>query len=224
MLVLKRQPLKDNLILAKFKKRLFNKQSLFLSLINAAMSNIPPYLFTSARLGFRRWQPADLQPMAALNTDPEVMRYFPALQSEAETAAFISRMDSLMDEKGYCYYAVDNLDNGAFIGFTGFATKSFPANFTPCIDIGWRLARAAWGRGFATEAAKACLHYGWDVLGLTTIYAIAPEVNTPSIRIMEKIGMQHTVRFLHPQLAGNDYLQPCVAYLAHNPLFDNTGA
>src|SRR3546814_9999473 len=119
------------------------------------------YLFTSERLGFRRWQEADVEPMRAINADPAVMEYFPSLQDQAETLAFIKRMQLQFDEKGFCYYAVDSLVDGAFIGFIGLSEKTFIADFTPCVDIGWRLAKNAWNQGFATEGAQKCLEHAF---------------------------------------------------------------
>lgn len=174
------------------------------------------YLFQSQRLGFRNWLPGDLEPMSAMNIDPGVMEFFPAMQSLDETQQFISRMQQQFKAKGFCYFAVDNLNDGEFIGFIGLSEKTFESDFTPCIDIGWRLAKEYWNQGLATEGAKRCLEYGFSTLGLEKIYALAPRVNTKSEQVMKKIGMQKVKDFRHPQLAGNERLQPCVLYIAKN--------
>ncbi len=97
------------------------------------------YLFTSERLGFRAWQAADIDAMQEINSDARVMEFFPALQTKEQTAAFIDRMNLQLAEKGFCYFAVEVLATKAFIGFTGLSEQHYPADFTPCVDIGWRL-------------------------------------------------------------------------------------
>lgn len=170
------------------------------------------YLFTSERLGFRNWTDEDLAPMAAINADPEVMRYFPSLQDREQTKAFIKRMQELYADKGFCYFAVELLNSGEFIGFTGFAIPQFEAHFTPCIDMGWRLATAHHGNGYATEAATACLQYGFTKLGLTEVVAICPAVNNASENVMKKAGMRFREHFNHTLLKDNDYLEKCCLY------------
>lgn len=168
------------------------------------------YLFTSSRLGFRNWQSSDIDAMAEINADPEVMEFFPGLKSKAETVQFIERMQAQFAEKGFCYFAVDRLDQQTFIGFIGISEQSFVSDFTPCIDIGWRLKRSEWGNGFATEGAKRCLEYG---LGrFDRIYAIAPCVNIKSEQVMQKIGMSKVKHFMHPLLEGDERLRECVLY------------
>jgi RimJ/RimL family protein N-acetyltransferase len=176
------------------------------------MFHSPEYLFTSERLGFRNWKPEDIDAMAAINADPEVMEFFLALRSHEETATFIAKMQTQFVEKGFCYFAVDTLENKEFIGFTGLSIPDFEADFTPCVDIGWRLKRSVWGKGFATEGAGRCLDYGFTQLGLTHVYAIAPCVNVRSEHVMKKTGMQKVKQFLHPLLEGDERLQECVLY------------
>lgn len=170
------------------------------------------YLFTSAKLGFRDWQEADVPLMATINADPEVMEFFPGLVTSEETAASIGRMKNMLAEKGFCYFAVDELERGEFIGFIGLVWQTFESEFTPCVDIGWRLAKKYWGKGYATEGAKRCLEYAFKDLGLTNIKATAPKANLKSIRIMEKIGMKKQLEFIHPRLLGNKKLENCVCY------------
>lgn len=170
------------------------------------------YLFTSARLGFRNWLPTDIDTMAAMNADKEVMQFFPKVQTLEETQAFITRMQMQYVEKGFCYFAVDSLADSQFIGFIGLSEKNFEADFTPCIDIGWRLSRNQWYKGYATEGAKACLDYAFNHLDLTDVFSIAPQINTPSVKVMEQLGMKKVQHFKHPQLTGNTELQDCVVY------------
>ena len=173
------------------------------------MSN---YLFKSIRLGFRDWKEADIEKMATLNSDSEVMRFFPSTQSFEVTKKFISRMKKQYTEKGYCYFAVDRLEDVEFIGFIGLSEPIYEADFTPCVDIGWRLARKFWGMGYATEGAKRCLSYGFDQLNLEKLVSTAPVLNKPSIQVMKKIGMTKVKYFEHPLLTDNHRLKDCVLY------------
>ncbi len=172
-----------------------------------------PYILKSARLGFRNWGAGDLQPMAEINADEEVMGFFPAKPSKEDTAAFIEHMQQQFEEKNFCYFAVDVLESGSFIGFIGLSVQTFPADFTPCTDIGWRLKRSEWGKGYATEGAKACLEYGFNQLGLERIYAMAPKVNVRSERVMKKVGMEKLRNFEHPKLPDHKELKSCLLYV-----------
>lgn len=175
------------------------------------------YLFESERLGFRAWSAEDLPRMAAINADPEVMRFFPATVTEQQTQDFITRMQVMFQEKGYCYYAVDEKAGGNLIGFIGLFWQTYEAPFTPATDIGWRLAKKFWGKGYATEGAARCLRHAFDELRLDRVVATAPSVNQPSVHVMEKIGLQKLGEFIHPRLAGNPRLEHCVYYgLSHN--------
>lgn len=174
------------------------------------------YLFSSARLGFRNWEETDIEKMSAINNDPEVMRYFPGIPSEAQTRTFIANMQTLFNRKGFCYFAVDHLEDGTFIGFIGLNEKDFESDFTPCMDIGWRLKRAYWNKGLATEGAASCLAYGFQELGFDSIKAIAPKINMPSISIMKKIGMEKLRDFVHPLLKDDERLRDCVLYEIKN--------
>lgn len=173
-----------------------------------------PYIFTSARLGFRNWRPADVSAMAAINADPEVMRYFPATQNQEQTAAFIQRMQQLYAAKGFCYFAVETLADEDFIGFIGLAWQEYAAPFTPCVDVGWRLKPEAWGYGYATEGGKRCLDFAFNDLGLEQVIATAPLANVKSIKVMQQIGMQPLLQFKHPALTAHPALELCAAYSA----------
>ena len=170
------------------------------------------YLFTSSRLGFRNWKASDLGPFAAMNADTEVMKYFPGLLTKEESEANVERFKQQLQDIGYTYYAVDELESGEFIGFIGLSWKDFESSFTPSTDIGWRLKPAAWGKGYATEGAKRCLEYAFQVLNLEKVIAICPAVNTPSEHVMQKIGMRLKGRFDHPFLTQNKRLQECLCY------------
>lgn len=174
------------------------------------------YLFKSDRLGFRNWLDSDLEKLAAINADKEVMEFFPSTRSLAETRIFIERMQRQYTEKGYCYFAVDTLEDVNLIGFIGLSEQDFVADFTPCIDIGWRLAKAAWNKGYASEGATRCLEYGFETLHLDKIYAIAPDANIKSQQVMKKIGMSKVKTFDHPQLLDIERLKKCALYQIGN--------
>lgn len=174
------------------------------------------YLFQSERLGFRNWTFDDIQVMSLINADANVMRYFPSTQDEAQTRGFIERMQLMFNERGYCYFATERLDHQNLIGFIGIAYQEYEADFTPCVDIGWRLTSTEWGNGFATEGAKRCLEYGFQELNLESIMSVAPSMNQNSINVMKKIGMQFKYTFKHPKLAEFPNLEECVLYEKRN--------
>jgi RimJ/RimL family protein N-acetyltransferase len=177
------------------------------------------YLFKSARLGFRNWEDADIVVMAAISGDEEVMEFFPGTQTPAYTADFIRRMQLEFAANGYCYFAVDRLDTATFIGFIGIHEQTFESDFTPCVDIGWRLKKEVWNSGFASEGAIRCLEYAFRELGIKKIYSITPKVNVKSERIMQKIGMTKVKDFIFPLLKDDERLKECVLYK-----IDNAGA
>lgn len=180
------------------------------------------YLFTSARLGFRNWTDDDIGLMSAINNDPEVMKHFPATQSQEETKRFIYRMQDQLALKGFCYYAVDELGTDKLIGFAGLSEKDFESEFTPCIDIGWRFQAQAWNKGFATEAAQRCLQHGFQQLEMERIVSMAPQVNVKSIAVMKKAGMKFERTFEHPLLLNDGRLRDCVLYAYEKKDFNKT--
>lgn len=170
------------------------------------------YLFQSGRLGFRNWQDADLAPFAAITADPEVMEFFPSTLSFEETAGMIVRIKEHFDRYGYGLYAVDTLHDQQFIGYIGFSHPGFEAHFTPCVEIGWRLRKAAWGQGYATEGARRCLQHAHDTLHLPLIYAFTATQNKRSENVMIKLGMEKTEGFEHPRIAEGHPLKTHVLY------------
>jgi RimJ/RimL family protein N-acetyltransferase len=171
------------------------------------------YLFTSSRLGFRNWTKEDENVMAAINSNKSAMQYFPELQSLQQTQDFVARQQLQFLEKGYCYFAIETLETQQFIGFIGISFQNFEASFTPCVDIGWRLHPNFWHQGLATEGAEACVKYAFEILKIEKIFSIAPKLNTPSINVMKKIGMQFLQEFKHPKLSEYPELENCVVYL-----------
>ncbi|AYC31512.1 N-acetyltransferase [Pseudomonas cavernae] len=168
----------------------------------------------SPRLRLRAWRDADLPAFAALNADPAVMRHFPACLSRDESDALAARIRAHFAAHGFGAWALERRDSGAFIGFTGLAQVGFAAPFSPAVEIGWRLARAHWGQGFAREAARAALACAFERLGLDEVVAFTTPSNLPSQRVMQAIGMRHDPAddFEHPQLPPGHPLRRHVLY------------
>ncbi|MGI8880420.1 MAG: GNAT family N-acetyltransferase [Jatrophihabitans sp.] len=141
------------------------------------------------RLVMRRWTDADRAPFAEMNADPEVMRYFKAPLDRTASDLFIDRIESAFDRLGYGLWAVEVTDTRELIGFTGLALQTFDAPFTPAVEVGWRLRRPAWGNGYATEAARAALRFGFEQAEVEQIVSITTRTNEPSQRVMRRLGM-----------------------------------
>jgi ribosomal-protein-alanine N-acetyltransferase len=171
------------------------------------------------RLLLRRWRSDDLVPFAALNADPEVMEHFPAPLTRAESDALVARIEQGFDEHGYGLWAVEVTATGELIGFTGLVLQTFPAPFTPAVEVGWRLARSAWGHGYATEAATAALAVGFDGYGLDEIVSMTAASNLRSQAVMRRLGMTRDPAddFLHPKVPPGHRLQPHVLYRLRRP-------
>jgi RimJ/RimL family protein N-acetyltransferase len=172
---------------------------------------IEPVIFTE-RLGLRKWIDADFIPFAEINKDSEVMEYFPRLLTDNETSEMIKRINSHFDKYGFGLFAVEKLATKEFIGFTGFMVPTFDSFFTPCIEIGWRIKKTDWGKGYATEAAKACLHYGFKTLQFAKVYSFTSVINLRSEKVMQKIGMVKAGEFDHPNIPRDNPLCRHVLY------------
>src|SRR5579871_3217936 len=118
------------------------------------------------RLILRDWRPEDREPFAAMNADPRVMQYFPACLTREESDTLADHIQAQMDHRGFGLYAAELRSGGAFIGFIGLSVPTFTAHFTPCVEIGWRIAADYWNRGLATEGARAVLEFAFGELGL----------------------------------------------------------
>ncbi|RUS46182.1 GNAT family N-acetyltransferase [Cohnella sp. AR92] len=164
------------------------------------------------RLLLRDWTDADLSPFRRMNADEQVMRFFPNALSFSQTDTFYRSIRDEFDECGYGLYAAESKESREFIGFIGFHRASFEADFTPCIEIGWRLKHEAWGRGYATEGAEACLRHGLGELAFPEVYSFTAEINKPSSRVMEKIGMAFVKTFDHPRVEPDSPLRKHVLY------------
>jgi RimJ/RimL family protein N-acetyltransferase len=178
--------------------------------------NWPEELRTE-RLLLRRWRPADLEPFAAMNADPQVMEHFPAPLSREESDAAAARIAAHFERHGFGLWAVEASSGAPFAGFIGLAIPRFEAHFTPCVEIGWRLAADHWGRGYATEGARAALAFGFESLRLEEIVSYTVPANLRSRRVMEKLGMTHdpSEDFDHPLLPEGHPLRRHVLYRMH---------
>jgi RimJ/RimL family protein N-acetyltransferase len=177
------------------------------------------------RLVLRAWREPDLAPFAALNADPLVMEHFPGVLSRAESDASAARITDHFARHGFGPWAVEVAGVAPFAGFVGLSIPSFEAAFTPCVEIGWRLAREHWGRGYAPEAARAALRFGFERLSLDEIVSFTVPANLKSRRVMEKIGMSHDPRddFDHPSIAPGHPLRRHVLYRIGKARFGQGG-
>ncbi|GAA0961873.1 GNAT family N-acetyltransferase [Kribbella koreensis] len=167
---------------------------------------------TTDRLLLRQWKDSDRETYAALNADPAVMEHFPNALTRAESDTMVDRLTAAIDERGFGFWAAEVRETGQFIGFIGLSVPSFEASFTPCVEIGWRLVKDAWGNGYATEGARASLAHAFGPLGLDEVLSFTTTTNKPSQRVMERIGMTYVEDFDHPRLAAGHPLQRHVLY------------
>ena len=171
-------------------------------------------MLRTERLILRRWVSGDRKPFADMNSDPEVMRHFPSVLSREESDGLADRIEEHFGTHGLGLWALEIPDLASFAGFVGLSVPTFEAKFTPCVEIGWRLARAYWGHGYATEAASATLAFGFHELRLDQIVSFTVPGNARSRRIMGKLGMTHDPRddFEHPSLPEGHPLRRHVLY------------
>jgi RimJ/RimL family protein N-acetyltransferase len=169
---------------------------------------------TTSRLRLRHWLESDAEPWAAMNADPVVMEHFPAPLSRDQADAMRERVAARLDDQDWGLWAVEERASTAFIGFVGLIQVDFDAAFTPAVEIGWRLARQFWGHGYASEAARTVLAHAFGVLGLPEVVSFTTTTNTPSERVMRRIGMTpHPAGpFDHPRLEPGDRLERHVLY------------
>jgi RimJ/RimL family protein N-acetyltransferase len=156
----------------------------------------------TARLLLRRWRPDDREPFAALNADPVVMEHFPSTLTGQQSDALVDRIEAHFLHHGFGLWAVEIPAVTRFAGFIGLSVPTFQAHFTPCVEIGWRLAKRYWSMGFATEGARAVLNFGFDQLRLNEIVSFTVPGNVRSRRVMERVGMRYSPEddFDHPLL------------------------
>ena len=168
-------------------------------------------LIETDRLILRTWKAEDIPLFAKMNRDARVMRYFPSTLNDEQTESFYNRIQSEFERNGWGLYAVELKSNGTFIGYVGLHEIGFDADFTPGIEIGWRLAADYHNQGLATEAATEVLKLAQKE-GLQRLYSFTAKLNVPSERVMQKIGMKKVGEFEHPNLSSDSPLRTHVLY------------
>jgi RimJ/RimL family protein N-acetyltransferase len=179
----------------------------------------PPRELRTERLWLRRWLPDDRGPFARMNADPRVMEFFMAPLARGESDALADRIEAHFQQHGFGLWAVEVPGVTPFAGFVGLCIPSFEAPFTPCVEIGWRLAADHWNRGYATEGARAALEFGFRSLQLEEIVSFTTPTNVRSWRVMEKIGMTRSASddFDHPRLPEGHPLRRHLLYRIRRP-------
>jgi RimJ/RimL family protein N-acetyltransferase len=171
-------------------------------------------MIETERLILRQWRGADREPFARITADPRVMEFFPAVLTREQSDALVGRCEAHYREHGFTFFAAELIETGEFVGFIGLARTPFEAHFTPCVEIGWRLAFERWNRGLATEGARAALRYGFEQLNLAEIVALTAPANVRSRRVMEKLCMKRDPAddFDHPRVPEGHPLRRHVLY------------
>ena len=166
----------------------------------------------TSRLILRPWRATDLDAFAQLNADAEVMQYFPKTLNREESDTLAHRIEKLITENGWGFFAIELKHSGEFIGFTGLHDQPEQFDFSPCVELGWRLAKEFWHQGYATEAAQACLNFAFQQLELDHVVAFTAKNNAPSEKVMQRLGMQYVKNFNHPALDKNHALAEHLLY------------
>ncbi len=168
----------------------------------------------TVRLKLRHWSAADLGPFAAMNADPAVMQYMPGTLFRQASDAAAAAAQAHIDRQGFGLWALEVRGGPGFVGYVGLKAPSFEAAFTPCVEIGWRLARDSWGHGYATEAARACLEHAFGTLALPEVLAFTVPANVSSRAVMQRLGMSldPAGAFEHPRLPAGHPLREHVLY------------
>ncbi len=173
-----------------------------------------PQTLATDRLLLRRWRQSDRLPFQKLHADPRVMESMPAPLSPEESDQLMDRIEEHFEHYGFGLFAAELLENQTFVGFIGLSVPTFDALFMPAVEIGWRLAAEHWGRGLATEGARAVVRYAFEDLRLPSLVSFTPTQNLRSRRVMEKLGMVHDPSgdFDHPRLPEGHALRRHVLY------------
>ena len=171
--------------------------------------------FETERLRLRQWQASDYGPFAALNSDPRVMAFFPSLLTRGDSDAMADRCRRLIEQRGWGFWAVESKATQEFIGLVGLHVPVPELAFSPCVEVGWRLALPYWGQGYATEAARGAVKVGFERLGLAEIVAYCAVHNVRSRAVMTRLGMRASDIFEHPAMpVGSGLRQHCLYRLA----------
>jgi RimJ/RimL family protein N-acetyltransferase len=180
---------------------------------------------STSRLRLRQWQESDKETFAQLNADPEVMRFFPGTQTREQSDRSIAIWAAELEERGWSNWAVEQVSDSSFIGFVGLSVPKRALPFMPCVEIGYRLAKEHWGKGFATEAGKEALRFGFEKLQLTEVVSFTAKLNLPSQAVMQRLGMLNANEdFEHPALPEGSPLRPHCLYRLRRESWVASGA
>ncbi len=173
-----------------------------------------PDALIGERIRLRRWRPQDLDGLVAMHADPEVMQHLMPLDGRAGSDAAGARMRRHFDDHGFGLWVIEVPGVSAFIGYTGLVHVPYEAAFTPAVEIGWRIQRAYWGRGYVTEAARLSLTDGFERVGLQQVIALTVPANQRSRAVMVRLGMRHDPAedFDHPNVPAGHPLRRHVLY------------
>jgi RimJ/RimL family protein N-acetyltransferase len=174
----------------------------------------------TARLLLRQWRPSDRALFAQLNADPRVMEFFPSTLTREQSDAQADRFESFISEHGWGLWAVELKTDGSFVGFVGLSIPAAQLPFSPCIEIGWRLAFDYWGQGFATEAGEKALRVGFELLDLKEIVSFTAVINRRSRAVMERLRMTQSASFEHPSVPAGSPLREHCLYRARQAAHD----
>lgn len=168
----------------------------------------------SERLYCREWRESDFEHYCLLNSNQDVMRFFPSVYTQEKTRESMNKMIANFEKSQYAYSPCFIKTTDQFIGWVGMMDQEMDGDCF--VDIGWRLSPEYWGNGYAPEMAKRFIEHGFNEHFMKKIYAIAPENNLPSISVMKKIGMSLEKSFIHPLLKDSPHLEKCVRYIIEN--------
>jgi RimJ/RimL family protein N-acetyltransferase len=171
----------------------------------------------TSRLLLRQWRASDFASFAAINADPEVMRYFPAPLTQAESDLMATRCHDLIEERGWGFWVAEELASSQFIGFIGLHIPAATIPCSPCVEVGWRLTKTQWGKGLATEGARAAIKFGFEQLSFSEIVSFTSIQNTRSEAVMQRLGMRRDpITFAHPSIPKNHWLSEHCLYRIQN--------
>jgi len=175
------------------------------------------------RLILRQWENYDLLPFANMNADPDVMKYYPSTLSESESNQLANRIKGFITERSWGFWAVETINENEFIGFVGLHKPTYDLPITPCVEVGWRLSKPYWGKGYATEAAKESLRFAFEDLNLKAVYSFASVSNKRSISVMDRLNMVNTGNnFEHPIIPEGHSLREHVLYKITKKQWNNS--
>ncbi len=179
--------------------------------------------FETERLRLRQWKPSDREPFAALNSDPRVMEFFPSPLARSDSDAMANRCQLLIEERGWGFWATESKATQALMGFVGLHIPAPELPFSPCVEVGWRLAFQYWGKGYATEAAQGALGIGFERLNLPEIVSFCAVDNFRSRAVMKRLGMREAGTFEHPSVPVGSMLRTHCLYRLPREVFYSSG-